>query len=115
MYLQQSNNDIDTKNIPIQECIAILSNNSKSKIKFEISDSNYLNKQIITIKPKSGFKTETGNVDFSIRNLSQSYIFPILKQENSLLKKYPENNAIIGSFALQGINGTNILVISLSS
>lgn len=77
-------NDIDTKNIPIQECIAILSNNSKSKIKFEISDSNYLNKQIITIKPKSGFKTETGNVDFSIRNLSQSYIFPILKQENSI-------------------------------
>ena len=32
-------NDIDTKNIPIQECIAILSNNSKSKIKFEIRSS----------------------------------------------------------------------------
>ena len=30
-------------------------------------------------------------------------------------KKYPENNAIIGNLALHGINGVNIVVISLSS
>ena len=31
------------------------------------------------------------------------------------LKKYPENNAITGNFALHGIKGVNIAVISLSS
>ena len=33
----------------------------------------------------------------------------------NVLLKYPENSAIIGSFALHGINGVNIVVISLSS
>ena len=61
------------------------------------------------------------NINFFI-NIALSIITIIAKKYNEAeinpefsSKKYPANNAIIGSFALHGINGVNIVVIFLSS
>ena len=76
--------DKETNNLSLEECLIILKNSSKKGIKLEITDYDFQNNRSIVIKAKKGFKTEKDNIAINMNNFSQSYIFPILKNENTL-------------------------------